>query len=133
MEDLGTTYKLVDKCSSLAYNKSEILFYYQRAEIILGQGGKDLYRDMYELASQRFYDIDKKYPSNFYNYKCYLHRGILCYKFHNEEEKKMVIDQSKLLWEVVKKECGIKVKVKYWIFRIFPMLGNAITLLKHKK
>lgn len=120
MEDLGTTYLLIDKCNCVSYNPTPLYFYYQRDESILHKTDETFFKDKFQLTSQRYRYIKKKYPDNDRNYKYFFCSVLEGYPYISLAEKKFALDEAKLIWPKVKTNINIKTKIKYMVLRTFP-------------
>lgn len=87
MEDLATTYRLIEQCDLISYCPAKLYFYFQRANSILHKINRKLSVDWYSLSKVRYLDLQKEYPELYANYQ-YFNRVILqCYPLLQENEK----------------------------------------------
>lgn len=70
MEDMGTTYKLIDRSNVIAYCLIQ-KYYYQRQDSILHQKNEQFMIDRYILGKERFEFISSHYPQVNNNYTIY--------------------------------------------------------------
>lgn len=86
MEDIGTTYKLLDQCNLIAYCPTKLYYYYQRNDSILHSADRKFFIDKYELSKERYLYIKQVYPQIIENY-CFFNTVILgCYPYLRQEE-----------------------------------------------
>lgn len=86
MEDLGTTYKLIDKAGIVAYSTEKLYYYFQRDDSILHTLDDNFYQDKLEMAYARFNFIKEKYPELYINYQSMLNMLLTCYANVKETE-----------------------------------------------
>ena len=60
MEDLGTTYRLLECCEKIAYRPSPLYFYYQREDSTLHLRKRRFYEDKLDMGLMRYYDLKEK-------------------------------------------------------------------------
>ena len=87
MEDLGTTYKLFDKCKNIAYCDLELYYYLQRQGSILHSIDEKLCNDKFELCYERFIYLKNNYPALMENYTFMFENTLRLYPFLNSENK----------------------------------------------
>ena len=115
MEDLGTTYKLFNKVSGVAYNPCRLYYYFQRDDSILHVAGRNFYEDKYVLATERYNALDSDtdlYLDNAH----FLFRAIIdCYPHLNENDQREAKKKLKYLWKTCRSICSKKNKIKYYM------------------
>ena len=122
MEDLGTTYLLFDKCDYISYNSSKLYFYYQRSDSILHSLDSKFWVDKFTLITERYNYIKKKYPNIEENYIDYMNGVLDAYPYISEDERKISRNEAIKIWSKVKRFYGIKMKIKYYLFKFIPKL-----------
>lgn len=119
MEDLGTTYLLIDKCNRISYNRQKLYYYFQREDSILHNTDRNFYIDKCLLAMERYQYLKNKYGDFEENiefiifsiFQCYpyiINKKNLCEKAENEME---------YLWKNKRNSFTLKRKIKFWLFK----------------
>lgn len=122
MEDLGTTYLLIDKCNKIAYDSIELYYYFQRDDSILHQINDEFYVDKYQLIKERYAFIRKKYPDMMLNCSVFFEECLRLYPYQSDNEKKWIDNELEKLWEIIKNKIKLKQRIKYYLFRYVRIL-----------
>lgn len=120
MEDLGTTYLLFDKCDFIAYKATPLYFYYQRNDSILHNPDCKFYIDKFELSSERYEYVKRKYPNMRENYSFYFFVILEGFPYISKEKRMVARKEAVEIWPTVKEKCGNKTKAKYILLKYFP-------------
>lgn len=80
-EDLGTTYRLLECCKTVAYRPAELYFYYQRPDSILHRKSLKFYRDKYDMTMERYQFVQKQHPEFVENDAAALNMIQHCYPY----------------------------------------------------
>lgn len=80
-EDLGTTYRLLECCRTVAYRPAKLYFYYQRQDSILHRKSLKFYRDKCDMAMERYHFMQKKHPDFVENDAAALNMIQHCYPY----------------------------------------------------
>ena len=88
LEDLGTTYRLFEKCVRIVYCPVPLYFYYQRPDSILHKRTKKFYEDKWDMGYQRYRDIRKKYPDMLENDAAMMKIVEHCYPYLRKDERR---------------------------------------------
>ena len=118
MEDLGTTYLLIEKARKIVYNPKPLYYYYQRSDSILHKPDSFFFKDKYDLTYQRYLNIKKIYPMLRENYDFYVNSVFECYRYLDDQIQYEARNEMKKIWKKVKKEYKVKKRIKYLIFRL---------------
>ena len=62
MEDQGTTYRIFQQCSKVAYRPVPLYYYYQRPDSILHRRNMKFYEDKLDMGYQKYQAIREAYP-----------------------------------------------------------------------
>ena len=62
MEDQGTTYRIFQQCSKVAYRPVPMYYYYQRPDSILHRRNMKFYEDKLDMGYQKYQAIREAYP-----------------------------------------------------------------------
>ena len=62
MEDMGTTFRLIDKSNRIAYNDFIGYYYLQRSTSILGSVNEKFILDLQEMKFKKYTFLKEKYP-----------------------------------------------------------------------
>lgn len=62
MEDQGTTYRIFQQCSKVAYRPVPLYYYYQRPDSILHRRNMKFYEDKLDMGYQKYRAIREAYP-----------------------------------------------------------------------
>ena len=62
MEDQGTTYRIFQQCSKVAYRPVPLYYYYQRPDSILHRRNMKFYEDKLDMGYQKYRAIKEAYP-----------------------------------------------------------------------
>ena len=62
MEDQGTTYRIFQQCSKVAYRPVPMYYYYQRPDSILHRRNMKFYEDKLDMGYQKYRAIREAYP-----------------------------------------------------------------------
>lgn len=118
MEDLATTYKLVEKCQKIAYDNAQLYCYFQREDSILQSKDTTFFEDFFEMSYLRFINLKKKYPQIIVNDIFMINVLLTVYPHliisHNTEE--MITTILKKTKGFALHELRSKAKIKYAIF-----------------
>lgn len=126
MEDLGTTYLLMERAGGIVYNPAPLYFYFQREDSIVNHPDEQLWVDFYELTLQRYVHLKEKYP-NLEENDFYYFRVILdCYPHLEPGEKKQAYADAVRLWPMVRSSCTWKHKVKFCVLRMCPKVYASL-------
>lgn len=100
MEDLGTTYKIIDKSNQIVIGCEEKYFYVQREGSILNSSNSELHIDKYQLGIERYYYIKNKYQNMLENEIDMIERILDLYRIKdNKVENFMEKDEVKLFYK----------------------------------
>lgn len=81
MEDVGTTYRLLEQCEQVSYRPMPLYFYYQRADSILHRRSLKFYEDKFDMGLERYQEIQKLYPEMLENDASMLRTIEHCYPY----------------------------------------------------
>lgn len=81
MEDMGSTYLLLEKCDRIAYRPAELYYYYQREESTLHRRTQKFYEDKFDMGFGRYQYIRAKYPDMLENDAAMLKNIEHCYPY----------------------------------------------------
>ena len=126
MEDLGTTYLLMERAGGIVYNPAPLYFYFQREDSIVNQPDKQIWVDLYELTLQRYLHLKEKYPSLEENDSYYFRVILDCYPYLEPGEKKQARADAVRLWPLIRSRCTWKHKVKFCALRMCPGVYAAL-------
>ena len=126
MEDLGTTYLLMERAGGIVYNPAPLYFYFQRKDSIVNQPDKQIWVDLYELTLQRYLHFKEKYPSLEENDSYYFRVILDCYPYLEPGEKKQARADAVRLWPLIRSKCTWKHKVKFCALRMCPGVYAAL-------
>lgn len=119
MEDLGTTYLLLERCRKIIYNPSKLYYYYQRNDSIMHALDAKFYKDKVELSIERFVFLSNKYPNMVENKLCMINTILTCYPYIEDNECKEHICQVMYsIGSEERKRLGFKQKIRYTIFNL---------------
>lgn len=79
MEDLGTTYRLLLAADKIAYNSSQLYFYFQRPDSIMHQPDESFFNDILDLSAERFNMIYNRFPNLKINYDFFVNTYLWCF------------------------------------------------------
>ncbi|MDD3341521.1 MAG: glycosyltransferase family 2 protein [Bacilli bacterium] len=88
MEDLGTTYKLFDKCTKIVFSNIELYYYLQRNDSILHSADTKLCNDKFQLSYDRYEFILNHYPNMKESKKFMFENALRLYPFLIDKHKK---------------------------------------------
>ncbi len=119
MEDLGTTYLLIEKCHRILYNSQKLYYYYQRYDSILHTPDKKFYVDKFTLAIERYYYLKNKYGDFYENIDYIITIIFECYQYIKDDciLKGLAEEEIKYLSKKQKSFFSIKRNIKMLIFR----------------
>ena len=126
MEDLGTTYLLMERAGGIVYNPAPLYFYFHREDSIVNQPDKQMRVDFYELTLQRYLHFKEKYPSLEENDSYYFRVILDCYPYLEPGEKKQARADAVRLWPLIRSKCTWKHKVKFCALRMCPGVYAAL-------
>lgn len=118
MEDLGTTYLLIEKAGKVVYNPKALYYYYQRSDSILHSPDSNFWKDKYDLTYKRYLEIKKTYPMLKENYDFFVNTVFECYQYLNKQLRNNAKKEMKALWNKVKTEYKLKKRIKYFVFQL---------------
>ncbi|MBQ8534727.1 MAG: glycosyltransferase [Bacilli bacterium] len=118
MEDLGTTYKIIEKCNRIVYDPIPLYNYLQRNNSIVNTINLSFFEDTYILTYERFIYLDNKYGFIKENHFNTIRLLLFCYSFINDKDNtyKDVIKKIKL-FKIIDK-LSYKEKIKFIVLRI---------------
>lgn len=135
MEDLGTTYMLMDQCSKVVYNTTKLYNYMQRKDSILHTPDEKFYIDKMELTISRYVYLKNNYGDFQDNIDFFLITSFECYPFLStkSEIKKDVKKELTKIWNTNKKVITIKRKIKYLLLMHNERLYCLIFMRKKRR
>lgn len=115
MEDLGTTYLLMDKCVRVVYNSTKLYNYMQRKNSILHTTDEKFFKDKMEMTIRRYVYLKKNYGVFQENIDFLLITAFECYSFlpKNDTIKNSVKNELETIWKKNKKIMTNRRKIKY--------------------
>lgn len=113
-EDIGTIYRLIDRCDRMVYNPIGLYYYYRRAGSIVALKDVKSLRDAFFMRKQRYLYVKDKYPDIESNYDNFFRMGLSLIQYLGEDEKKWLPEELRELWPRVKKTVSVKDKFKYF-------------------
>lgn len=118
MEDLGTTYKIIEKCNRIVYDPIPLYNYLQRNNSIVNTINLSFFEDTYILTYERFIYLDNKYGFIKENHFNTIRLLLFCYSFINDKDNtyKDVIKKIKL-FKIIDK-LSYKEIIKFVVLRI---------------
>ena len=124
MEDLGTTYLLMERCSKIYYNTRKLYYYFQREGSILHNPDKFFYIDKLILSLERYLYLEKRYGDFRENIEFVLTTIFECYPYIADNKLlcnkiNTVIDE---LWRHKRYEFRLKRQFKLWVFKYYKGL-----------
>lgn len=123
MEDLGTTYKLFNKCNRIAYCDIELYYYLQRQDSILHSTDAMFCNDKFELCYERFIYLKEKYPNLKENYTYIFENALRLYPFLNSENK---LKADRILKQKIYKSFTLGLFVRFVIYKFSKNLYGSI-------
>lgn len=120
MEDLGTTYKIIEKCNRVSYNSRKLYYYYQRPDSILHTPDTKFYIDKFELSMERYLYLKKQYGDFQENIADVLFTIFQCYYYIMDDLRLREIAERELayLWKQHNAMFSMRRKIKYVVLRI---------------
>ena len=88
LEDLGTTYRLFEKCVHIVYCPVPLYFYYQRPDSILHKRTLKFYEDKWDMGCQRYRYIREKYPDMLENDAAMMKIVEHCYPYLRKDQRR---------------------------------------------
>lgn len=118
MEDLGTTYKIIEKCNRIVYDPIPLYNYLQRNNSIVNTINLSFFEDTYILTCERFIYLDNKYGFIKENHFNTIRLLLFCYPFINDKDNtyKDVIKKIKF-FKIIDK-LNYKEIIKFIVLRI---------------
>lgn len=118
MEDLGTTYKIIDKCNRIVYDPIPLYNYLQRNNSIVNTINISFFEDTYTLTYERFIYLDNKYGFIKENHFNTIRLLLFCYSFISDKDNtyKDVIKKIKF-FKIIDK-LSYKEIIKFIVLRI---------------
>ena len=113
MEDLGTTYILLDKCKKISFTPQKLYYYFQRPDSILHSPDNQFWVDKHSMYRDRYNYIKDKYPHMEINYVSYFHEALDAYPHLCGQDREILVHEISSIWKHVKKRCILKAKIKY--------------------
>lgn len=119
MEDLGTTYLLMEKCERITYNTKKLYYYYQRNDSLLHRIDNQFYIDKFKLSVNRYIHLKNIFGDFSENIEFITFVIFQCYPYIkiNPDDKKLAQDEMKYIWKINKGKYSIKQKIKYLLFQ----------------
>lgn len=120
MEDLGTTYLLLDQVDNIAVNEEKLYHYFQRKNSILHRVNEKLKSDKFELANKRFEYFLKHHKDYDINYYSIIAVSLDCYPYLSQylKQKAENIIKNKKYKKSFWQYANLKEKIKFMIFHI---------------
>lgn len=120
MEDLGTTYLLLDQVDFIAVNEEKLYHYFQRENSILHSVNKKLKSDKFELANKRFEYFLKHHKDYEMNYYSIIAVSLDCYPYLSQylRQNAQKIIKNKKYKKSFWKYANLKEKIKFMIFNL---------------
>lgn len=118
MEDLGTTYKLVEISNKIVYEPLKLYNYFQRSGSIMNNKDLKFMKDIYLLSYERFIYYDNKYGFNIDNHNNMISTLLFIYSYVEDEDKlyKDILKRVHLLKII--KYLNNKEKIKIFILKL---------------
>ena len=120
MEDLGTTYILIEKCKKISFAPQKLYYYFQRPDSILHSPDDQFWVDKYSLYYERYKYIKNKYPYMEINYLSYFIEALYAYPYLYSQDREILVNEISTIWKRVKKQCDLKTKLKYNLLKCVP-------------
>lgn len=120
MEDLGTTYILLEKCKKISFAPKKLYYYFQRPDSILHSPDNQFWVDKYFMYYERYKYIKDKYPHMEINYLSYFIEALYAYPYLCSQDKEILVNEISTIWKRVKKQCELKTKIKYGLLKCVP-------------
>ena len=133
LEDLGTTYRLFEKCVHIVYCPVPLYFYYQRPDSILHKRTLRFYEDKWDMGCQRYQYIRKKYPDMLENDAAMMKIVEHCYPYLRKDQRRKA-EMERFLQEFRTEAEGLLdsgFMRKYRLLKQSRGLYSALFLLKN--
>lgn len=132
-EDLGTTYRLLECCRTVAYRPAKLYFYYQRQDSILHRKSLKFYRDKYDMTMERYRFIQKNHPDFVENDAAALNMIQHCYSYLMQDTVRRA-EMERILKTLnpaaLKLVCS-STRRKYYLLKFSRKLYAKLFLLKN--
>lgn len=119
MEDLGTTYLLIEKSEFITYNPQKLYYYLQREDSILHNPNENFYKDKIKLSLQR-YNFLKNIMGDFdENIEFIIEVIFQCFPniIDDKETVNTVCSEMEYFWYKYRYFFTFRRKVKYYILK----------------
>ena len=81
LEDMGSTYQLLERCKKVVYRPTPLYFYYQRSDSTIHRRSLKFYEDKFDMGLERYQEIQKLYPEMLENDASMLRTIEHCYPY----------------------------------------------------
>ena len=88
LEDMGSTYQLLERCKKVVYRPTPLYFYYQRSDSTIHRRSLKFYEDKFDMGEKRYQEIQKLYPEMLENDASMLRTIEHCYPYLYDDEKR---------------------------------------------
>lgn len=126
MEDMGTTYLLIEKSEKISFVSRELYFYFQRENSILHVPDIQLRTDKYDMCYERYKYVKERYPNMEVNYLQYFNVAVDSYCYLSAPDRELLKREIANIWKYVKRKCTIKKKIKYVLLKIAPQILRRV-------
>lgn len=135
MEDLGTTYRLIELSESVVYSRRKLYFYQQREGSILSNHNKRFYIDKFELAIKRYENLESKYGQFIENDRYIIFAILECFKgiYDNKDDRKNAVRIYKKIWSRMDEVYNGHIPKRAYLFYFSNSLYYALSKFKARK
>lgn len=133
LEDMGSTYLLLEKCQLIVYRPAELYYYYQRENSTLHLRKQKFYEDKWDMGCQRYRYIREKYPDMLENDAAMMKIVEHCYPYLRKDERRKA-EMERFLQEFRTEAEGLLdsgFMRKYRLLKQSRGLYSALFLLKN--
>lgn len=122
VEDMGTTYLLIDQCKQVALCPASLYFYFQRPDSISHRGGVQMKRDRYEMLYQRHLYIRDRYPELSIFQSDYFNKIFEAFPVISDEARAQALIEASEIWKRIGPGAPLKTRLKYVAIQSIPSL-----------
>lgn len=131
MEDLATTYRLIEECEVVSYCPTKLYFYYQRPDSVMNSG--KFLTDWYWSSKERYCYIEKNYPNLLENYRFFNGVILQTYPILPVEEVSYAEKEFKKNIHYGIARLDSKIEIKFFLFVLSKKIYCYIWKLWQKK